>query len=459
MFIFIEKFIAMKNLIFFLFFPFLTFGQQLQLNNPIIISSGSAEGYDRPRVVITANESPFVIWSKATTPKAIRGRKWNGTAFGNAVDLVTSDLTPTGFIGPEVAAKGDTVYLIFESLLHSNHVIYLKKSFDGGLTFSDTIRVSDNSNTHKFAMPNLTVREDGNPVISYMESTTSWLDWKQMVKTSFNFGTTFSAAVDVSALAPGEPCDCCQSTLVTKGNNDVFLLFRNDDSNVRNTYIAKSTDGGVTFATTEDLDDVNWVLNSCPTSSPVGAVLGDSIMVVRRNGGSGINELYKSNVNANDLQKSYFSKVEYTGSSLQDKVEISAANIATGVFVSVWEENRNGVKECFYNVQASDGESLHNGVLSDTTTFGHKIEPDIAYGGPNAADVFSIVYTASTAHEVHFLYSPLMFVSAVNELGGMGNKQLLKSVDLLGRKVIPESNKPYINLYKDGSMERKIVVE
>ena len=108
-------------------------------------------------MVITANNSPFVIWSKATTPKAIRGRKWNGTAFGNAVDLVTSDLMPTGFIGPEVAAKGDTVYLIFESLLHSNHVIYLKKSFDGGLTFSDTIRVSENSNTNYFFMPNVAV--------------------------------------------------------------------------------------------------------------------------------------------------------------------------------------------------------------------------------------------------------------------------------------------------------------
>jgi hypothetical protein len=307
-------------------------------------------------------------------------------------------------------------------------------------------------------MPNIGIREDGNPVISYMESTTSWTDWKQMVKTSFNFGITFSAAVDVSALAPGEPCDCCQSTLVTTGNN-VYLLFRNNDNNVRNTYIAKSADNGVTFTSTQDLDDVNWVLNSCPTSSPVGAVLGDSIMVVRRNGGSGINELYKSNVHANDLQKSYFAKVEYTGSSLQDKVEIAAANIATGVFVSVWEENRNGIKECFYNVQASNGKSLHNSVLSDTTTFGHKLEPDIAYGGPNTTDVFSIVYTASTAHEVHFVYSSLMFVSAVNELGGMGNKQLLKSIDLLGRKVIPESNKPHINIYKDGSVERKIVVE
>jgi hypothetical protein len=307
-------------------------------------------------------------------------------------------------------------------------------------------------------MPNIGIREDGNPVISYMESTTSWTDWKQMVKTSFDFGTTFSTAVDVSALAPGEPCDCCQSTLVTKGN-DVYLLFRNNDNNVRNTYIAKSADNGVTFISTQDLDDVNWVLNSCPTSSPVGAVLGDSIMVVRCNGGSsGIHELYKSNVNANDLQKSYFVKVEYTGSSLQDQPKIAGTWDYGGVFVSVWEENRNGNKECFYSVIGSDGKSLYNGIVSDTATFGHKIEPDITYGGPYTG-YFSVVYTASTQHEVHFLYGPLMYVNAVNEAPDSNDKKLLKSVNLLGKTVIPGSNKPFINIYNDGSVERKIVVE
>ena len=235
----------------------------------------------------------------------------------------------------------------------------------------------------------------------------------------------------------------------------MYLLFRNNDSNVRNTYIAKSADNGVTFTSTQDLDDVNWVLNSCPTSSPVGAVLGDSIMVVRRNGGSGINELYKSNVNANDLQKSYFEKVEYTGSPLQDQPKIATD---LNCFVSVWQENRNGITECFYSVIGSDGKSLYNDILSDTATFGHKIEPDITYGGPYTG-YFSVVYTASTQHEVHFLHGPLMYVNAVNEAPDSNDKKLLKSVNLLGKTVIPGSNKPHINIYKDGSIERKIIVE
>lgn len=444
----------MKSFLFFCLLPIFSFSQCLSPSATYIISSGSDEGYERPRVVMTANNSPFVIWSKSSAPKAIKARKWNGTDFDNAFDLVNADLMPTGFIGPEIAAKGDTVYLIFESLLHNNHVIYLKRSFDGGLTFSDTIRVSDNSNTHKFAMPNISVSENGNPVVSYMECLPNWTDWKQMVKTSFDFGINFSLAADVSALAPGEPCDCCQSTLVTNGDN-VYLLFRNDDVNVRNSYIAKSNDDGLTFTDTEDLDDINWLLNACPTSSAVGAVLGDSIMVVRRNGGSGVNELYKSNVNKDDLQKSYFTQVESVGSSLQDKAEIATD---LNNFIAVWEENRNGNKECFYSVIGGDGKSLCNGVISDTTTFGHKIAPDITYGGPYL-ETFSVVYSAANAKQVHFVYAPLMSVSAINEASDSNEKKLLKSVNLLGKNVIPEINKPFINIYNDGSVERKIVVE
>jgi len=446
----------MKSILFLILVPFLTFGQvQLAPQSYTVVSSGSSEGYDRSRIVTTANSNPFVLWSKLSSPKSIRAKKWNGTTFGNAVDIVGSDLMPTGFIGPEIAAKGDTVYLIFESLLHNNHIIYLKKSFDGGLTFSDTIRVSENSNTHKFAMPNVAVREDGNPVISYMECLPNWTDWKQTVRTSFDFGTTFSAAVDVSFLAPGEPCDCCQSTMVTNGNDDVFLLFRNNDNNVRNSYIAKSNDGGITFTSAQDLDDVNWVFNSCPTSSPVGAVNNDSIMIVRRNGGSGVNELYKSNVNMNDLQKSYFTQLDASNAPLQDRAEITSFKNSPNWSVVVWEENRNGVKECFYSVIGSDGQSLDNGVVSDTSIFGHKVEPDISYVSDNT---FAITYTASTQYEVHFVFVELFDVVSINELNSP-NRKVVKTIDLLGRDVNPDINKPFINIYSDGRMARKLIIE
>ena len=102
--------------------------------------------------------------------------------------------------------------------------------------------------------------------------------------------------------------------------------------------------------------------------------------------------------------------------------------------------------------------STPNSEISDTATFGHKIEPDITYGGPYTG-YFSVVYTASTQHEVHFVYAPLMSVSAIDEASDSNDKKLLKIVNLLGKNVIPESNKPFVNIYNDGTVERKIVLE
>ena len=440
----------MKLFLLFFLVPLFSFGQYINPSITYVLSSGLSEGYERPRVVITGNNSPFVIWSKLSTPKLIKARKWNGTDFDNTFDLVSSDLMPTGFIGPEIASKGDTVYLIFESLIHNNHVVYLKRSFDGGLTFSDTIRVSDNSDTHKFAMPNIGVRADGNPVISYMECTTSWTDWEQMVKSSSDFGTTFSAATNASALAPGEPCDCCQSTFVTEGNNDVYLLFRNNETNIRNSYIAKSTDGGVTFTSTEDLDDADWVFNACPTSSPVGAVNGDSIMVVRRSGASGVHELYYSNVNTADLQKNYFTALDPIGFGLQDKVEIAGD---ANSYAVVWKDNRNSNTSCFIKwVYGGVSEVIE---LADSTTFGHKINPDICLDS-NTGD-YHMVYVASTQHEVIYVKGSLIPLS-IQDVKST-NKQLIKSVDLLGKTVVPGNNKPFLNIYNDGTVERKVIFE
>ena len=90
----------------------------------------------------------------------------NGT-FSAPIEIVDHDLEPTGFIGPEIESKGDTVYITFICGI-SNDAIMIKKSFDGGLTFSDTIRVSPNDNNFQFGFNRLSIldlSENGNQPI------------------------------------------------------------------------------------------------------------------------------------------------------------------------------------------------------------------------------------------------------------------------------------------------------
>ena len=39
------------------------------------------------------------------------------------------------------------------------------------------------------------------------------------------------------------------------------------------------------------------------------------------------------------------------------------------------------------------------------------------------------------------------------------NRELEKVVDILGRDINPEKNKPFIEIYNDGTVEKKIIIE
>ena len=108
--------------------PFILIGQQLNLESSITISSGS-DGFGRPRIALT-NSGPIIIWRKDSTPKVLRASKWNGSSFGQPYDICSSGVLPSSWDGPEIAAKGDTVYVVFTSTATSQSSIMLIKSFD-----------------------------------------------------------------------------------------------------------------------------------------------------------------------------------------------------------------------------------------------------------------------------------------------------------------------------------------
>ena len=428
-----------------LIFSQVTFSQEVTI-------SDNTTGYGRPRMALTSNDIPLIIWVKEGNDHSIMMSRGNGNGtFSSPIEIVDHDLEPTGFIGPEIASKGDTVYITFICGI-ANDAIMIKKSFDGGLTFSDTIRVSPNDNSFKYSMPNIAVKDDGNPIVTYMQCLSNYTNWEQMVNVSTDYGTTFFGGVDASAIAPGEPCDCCKSTIVTQGN-DVYLLFRNDDINVRNMYISKSIDGGISFTSTEDLDDIDWVLNSCPTSSAYGVINGDSILVVRRNGGSGVNQLYFSNVNKNTLQKSYFKVLDSIGIGLQDKVAVAGDDDIVGV---VWQDNRSGNNSCYFSYSTTGVNNLGNTIeMSDSTAFGHKMHADINYSNGK----FFFVYQYNSGYSIIYKELDLSNINNINLPNTHFNSKVISTTDFQGKRCKLQKNMPYLNIYQDGRVEKRVIIE
>jgi len=427
------------------------FGQQLLWDAYTTISSNS-DGYGRPRIVLTEDKSPLIIWRKDSPPKVLRASKWNGNAFSPPYDILQAGISPSSWDGPEIAAKGDTVYVVFTSSATTQSSIMLIKSFDGGLTFSDTIRVSENNPIHKFRMANIAVKDDGNPVVSYMQYLLNWTEPKQMINSSVTFGDNFVGAIEGSLLSPGEPCDCCKSSLICSGDN-VYLLFRNNDANARNSYISKSIDGGLSFVLTVDMDDYSWMLNSCPSTTPRGIVIGDSLCVVKRSGASGNNEIVYSNVNASDLNYAYNRNIDFVAGALQDYPEISANG---DTIVIVWQDNRAGLQNCYMSYSFEGANNLGGSIsFTDSSITGAKLDPDVVYSNRT----IHLVYLDYNQHSIIYTTAYYTAINNINESHNIESHNIIKTTDMLGRETKAKKNKPLFYLYDNGTVEKRIVID
>ena len=403
--------------------PLLASAQSLNFGNTFTISSG-ADGYGRPRIALT-NDQPIIIWRKDSTPKTIRASKWDGTSFSMPYDITAAGVLPSSWDGPEIAAKGDTVYLVFASTATTQESIMLIRSFDGGNTFSDTIRVSENNPAHKYRMGNIKIDKDGHPIVSYMQYLLNFTEPKQMVNRSINHGDSFIGSIEGSESAPGEPCDCCKSSLILD-NNDIYLLFRNNINNERNSYISKSTDGGQTFNLVADLDDYDWNVNGCPATGPLGVVNGDSLLIVRRSGASGNDEIVYSNSNKLDLNYSYNRNIDPIIGKIQDYPDLTLNGDT--IFIA-WQDNRNNIPDCFFSYSTNGTENLSLGnIFTDSLVFGAKLNPDLVFKNKN----IHLVYNDNGSNSIKYVRGSFDNISYIYEQ--QNEQELFYNFDLLGRK-------------------------
>ena len=402
--------------------PLLVSAQSLNFGNTLTISSG-ADGYGRPRIALT-NDQPIIIWRKDSSPKTIRATKWDGTSFTTPYDITAAGVLPSSWDGPEIAAKGDTVYLVFASTATTQESIMLIRSFDGGNTFSDTIRVSENNPAHKYRMGNIKIDKDGHPIVSYMQYLLNFTEPKQMVNRSINHGDSFIGSIEGSESAPGEPCDCCKSSLILD-NNDIYLLFRNNINNERNSYISKSTDGGQTFNLVADLDDYDWNVNGCPATGPLGVVNGDSLLIVRRSGASGNDEIVYSNSNKLDLNYSYNRDIDPIAGKIQDYPDLTLNGDT--IFIA-WQDNRNNIPDCFFSYSTNGVENLSLGnTFTDTLVTGAKLNPDLVFKNNN----IHLVYNDNGSNSIKYVRGSFSNISYIYEQ--QNNQELFYNFDLLGR--------------------------
>lgn len=198
-----------------------------------------------------------------------------------------------------IAAKNGDIYVGWTATIERSkggNDLFLSVSRDGGISFEPPVKVNDDAVPASHGMHSMAVDGAGNVRFA-------WLDERYLLSKkdraesdnsrqglvpqhaaffhhkpveeerepnaevftamSIDGGRTFSANKRVA----DDVCPCCKTTLLTGFGSDVYIAWRQvQPGDFRHIAVAKSVDGGKTFAPATIVSDDRWQLSACPVS-------------------------------------------------------------------------------------------------------------------------------------------------------------------------------------------------
>lgn len=358
------------RLLFICFLATPLFGQEvITFENEIDVSDGSIYGNIRPRMALS-NGVPLILYGRSGGGLLFVSR-WNGSGFDAPVSLLPAGVETylASWTGPDIAAKGDTIIVVFKAQPLETGNVYSVRSTDGGLTFSDTIRV-DNHDLGVAWMPSLDISSDGNPVVTYMAHDPTWVNPRFVLASSDDTGLTYNPEVEVTGSIPGEACDCCPAEVVIDGLKQV-MLFRNNETNLRDIYGVLSLDGGMNYPYNTDVDNTMWMVNSCPSTGPSGTFVGNDLYTTFASRASGEYRIYVTRSSAaTDLvfaaRDTVIESNFNTSSQNYPRIHSSGDTV-----VLAWQENKGSDADIYVSI-ATGLSNDHLISLTDYPTLGNE---------------------------------------------------------------------------------------
>ena len=355
----------------------------------IFVTQTNQFGNTRPRITLAANDVPVVIFGKTSTGLLYTARL-NGSIFDTPVTLLPGTVSSylTTWTGPDIASKGDTVIAVFKAMSMDLGKVYALRSIDGGITFSDTIRVDNHDSGHAW-MPSLDMDENGNPSIVYMAHDASMTNPRYNVVHSIDQGITYQPEMEIALSIPDEACDCCPAEYVIDGAQHA-LLYRNNDANIRDIYAVYSDDDGANYSSYTNVNNLNWTLSSCPSTGPHGIFNNGKLLTSSASAASGKYRAYLSETVTSPsliLQSQTMMTPPQNINGVQNYPRISGKN---DTIVLIWQENSPSNNDIFSGITVSGSiqELVDSKAIVNDSTLGSQSNPDIIYANGKIHCVF-----------------------------------------------------------------------
>ena len=355
----------------------------------IFVSQTNEFGNTRPRICLTAQDIPLVVFGKASSGLLYSARLV-GSMFNTPLPLLPTNMASylTSWAGPDVASNGDTVIVVFKAQPMDFGKVYSLRSLDGGLTFSDTIRVDSHPLGHAW-LPSLDIDENSNPSVVYMAHDPNGMNPGYNVVHSINKGLTYENEMEITLPIPQEACDCCPAEYVINGNQHA-LLYRNNDANIRDIYAVYSDDDGANYSSYVNVNDLNWALNSCPSTGPHGIFNNGKLLTASASAASGKYRTYLSETVTSPslvLQSQTMMTPPGNINGAQNYPRISGKN---DTIVMIWQESSPSNNDIFAGITVSGSiqELVDSKAIVNDSTLGSQSNPDIIYANGKIHCVF-----------------------------------------------------------------------
>jgi hypothetical protein len=384
--------------------------QQIQplLQQPYIVNAAST-GSSRPRMALVNDSVPLITWTYtgAGLP-VVYAARWNGNGFNAPVQISPAGMQVYGSLdeGGDIAARGDTAYITFFT---ADSRSYIVRSIDGGVTWGDTVRIDHDVFEHAYT-PDVAIMPDGNPVVAFEGADSQMVNTGQLFTRSFDGGITFTQEVTTNDSVSGVPCECCSPVLLAE-DSMVYILYRNNQSNIRNIVMTASSDSGITFPIVAETDQTNWFLMSCPVAGAEAYIWGDSIISIWKSS----NSIYYGTANRFDGNEGTFARVDPSVSSTVIQRSPSICGSGDTVFY-VWSDRRTNNYEVYvagsYNGVFQVSQAFVFNDTAGSAESGTQRSPHAVYSN----GVLHLVYQNQTTDEVIYrratAFSPLGITNA-----------------------------------------------
>ena len=184
---------------------------------------------------------------------------------------------------PALAVQDDRVYLVWAKMSPQTspdkpfaNELRLSRSVDGGRTFLPSGLINDDGEPVNHSFDSIRVDREGAIHVAWIDGRGGKKASGTYISRSMDHGLTF----DKNKKIDDDTCVCCRTSVAIAPDGTLYVAWRKMFGDIRETVVARSHDGGMTFSEPVIVGHDNWNYPGCPHRPASVGVDGDGRLYV-----------------------------------------------------------------------------------------------------------------------------------------------------------------------------------